>query len=84
MPSLNFCADFPEGMKGPVSGQAVETWLPVPTLSASGGRRVLYATIALSPQLVHLDPDEAMAAAEHLKKQYPGSWENVPMEPWSE
>lgn len=54
----------------------------MPSLSASGGRRVLYATVALSPQLVHLDDDEARAAAEHLRKVYPGTWANVPMETW--
>ena len=66
------------------SGQAgAETWLPVPALSASGGRRVLYSTVALSPQLVPLEPDEAQAAREHLQKRYPGSWLQVPMETWS-
>eukprot|EP00435_Cladocopium_sp_Y103_P074394 s24_g48.t1 len=70
------------GVKGLVSsGQAgSETWLPVPPLLASGGRRVLYGTVALSPQLVHLEPDEAQAAAEHLRKHYPGTWINVPLE----
>jgi len=74
------------GIKGLVSsGQAgSETWLPVPALSASGGRRALYGTVALSPQLVHLEPDEAQAAREHLQKHYPGTWVHVPMEAWSQ
>ena len=72
------------GIKGLVSsGQAgSETWLPVPALSASGGRRVLYGTVALSPQLVQLELDEAQAAQEHLQKHYPGTWLHVPMEAW--
>ena len=74
------------GIKGlGSSGQAgSETWLPVPALSASGGRRALYGTVALSPQLVHLEPDEAQAAREHLRNHYPGTWVHVPMEAWSQ
>jgi len=45
-----------------------EAWLPVPTLVASGGRRAVYATVAMSPQLLALDEAEAAAAAAEAKE----------------
>lgn len=61
-----------------------ESWIPVPTLAASGGRRVLYTTIALSPQLLPLEPDEAEAAEANARIRTPGPWEEVRLEDASE
>ncbi|CAJ1339354.1 unnamed protein product [Effrenium voratum] len=69
-----------------LSAQAAqaEAWLPAPALLASGGRRSLYATVALSPQLLPLEPDEALAAAENLAQATPGAWPEVPLEDLAE
>ena len=40
------------------SRRTAETWLPLPGLWASQGRRGLYATVALSPQLLPLEDHE--------------------------
>ncbi|CAK9072509.1 Uncharacterized protein SCF082_LOCUS35655 [Durusdinium trenchii] len=69
------------GGEGPVSlAEGSEAWLPVVPLANSGGRRALYATVALSPQLVPLEQDEVEAAREHLHKVNPGIWNDVPLE----
>ena len=62
-------------LAGPVSlAEGSEAWLPVVPLANSGGRRALYATVALSPQLVPLEQDEVEAAREHLHKVGAESW----------
>ena len=76
-----------EAMKGPagvIGRSSRETWIPVPTLTASGGRRALYTTIALSPQLLPLEPDEAAAAEANARLRTPGTWEEVRLDDTSQ
>ena len=73
-----------KGAPGVVFGHQGESWIPVPTLAASGGRRALYTTIALSPQLLPLEPDEAEAAEANARLRTPGAWEEVRLEEASE
>lgn len=47
-----------EALSGNSSRRTAETWLPLPGLWASQGRRGLYATVALSPQLLPLEDHE--------------------------
>eukprot|EP00927_Polykrikos_kofoidii_P083272 TRINITY_DN8491_c0_g1_i1.p1 TRINITY_DN8491_c0_g1~~TRINITY_DN8491_c0_g1_i1.p1 ORF type:complete len:1851 (-),score=371.48 TRINITY_DN8491_c0_g1_i1:296-5575(-) len=44
-------AKFKPHELGLVRNEGQETWLPVPPVASSGGRRVLYVTIALAPEL---------------------------------
>eukprot|EP00931_Biecheleriopsis_adriatica_P048244 TRINITY_DN27879_c0_g1_i1.p1 TRINITY_DN27879_c0_g1~~TRINITY_DN27879_c0_g1_i1.p1 ORF type:complete len:1796 (-),score=448.97 TRINITY_DN27879_c0_g1_i1:65-5374(-) len=61
-----------------------EAWLPVPTLAGAGGRRTLYATVGLIPQLLALDDDEAQAAEAAVRAATPGQWEEVSLDKLSE
>jgi hypothetical protein len=58
------------------AGSRPDTWLPVPTVAATGGRRTLYTTVAFTPQLRPLQ--DADADAE--ERRFTGPIEAIPLE----
>eukprot|EP00930_Biecheleria_cincta_P002849 TRINITY_DN10382_c0_g1_i1.p1 TRINITY_DN10382_c0_g1~~TRINITY_DN10382_c0_g1_i1.p1 ORF type:complete len:1759 (-),score=371.24 TRINITY_DN10382_c0_g1_i1:14-5290(-) len=64
----------------PDSGAPREAWLPVPPLSASGGRRTLYTAVALAPQLMQLDDAGIAAAKAQAASSTPGPLEEITLE----
>ena len=59
-----------EALRGPSqTPRTAETWLPLPGLWAAQGRRGLYATVALSPQLLPLEGHEIEQVEEKMRER---------------